>query len=127
VATRILIVEDEIVIRKNLCAFLRKEGYEVTEARDGAHAVELLSTEPFDLLITDFVMPNLNGPELVEHVSSVFPNTPVILVSGYLPSKAAKENFAGRVEFLGKPIALEDLLSVVERLLKRPEVKEIRN
>jgi DNA-binding NtrC family response regulator len=119
VAAKILIVEDEIVIRKNFCAFLRKEGYEVAEARDGAHALELLSTERFDLLITDFVMPNLDGPELVEHVSSTLPNIPVILVSGYVPSKSAKENFAGKVEFLEKPIALEDLLAVIKRLLKR--------
>lgn len=118
-AAKILIVEDEIVIRKNLCAFLRKEGYEVTEARDGADAVELLSTDQFDLLITDFVMPNLDGPELVEHVSSRFSSIPVILVSGFVAIKSAKKNFAGKAEFLEKPIALEDLLSVVKRLLQR--------
>jgi DNA-binding NtrC family response regulator len=118
---KILIVEDEIVIRKNLSAFLRKEGYEVTEARDGAHAVELLSTARFDLLITDFIMPNLAGPELIDHVNALFPDTPVILISGYRPSTAVKEDLAGRVEFLEKPMALEDLLSRVERLLKRPQ------
>lgn len=118
-ATKILIVEDEIVIRKNLCAFLRKEGYEITEARDGAQAVELLNTVDFDLMITDFVMPNLDGPELVEYVNSLFPHIPIILLSGYFPSKAAKRDFAERVEFLQKPIALADLLSVIKRLLNR--------
>jgi DNA-binding NtrC family response regulator len=119
VAAKILIVEDEIVIRKNLCAFLRKEGYEVTEARDGAQAIELLNSEHFDLMITDFAMPNLTGPELVEHVNALSPDIPIILLSGYLPSKSAKRDFAERVEFLEKPIALEDLLSAVERVLKR--------
>jgi DNA-binding NtrC family response regulator len=117
-AAKILIVEDETLIRKNICAFLRKEGYEVTEARDGAQAADLLNSERFDLLITDIALPHLNGSELVEHVNGVSPQTPVILVSGYLPSSLSDSAVSGAVTFLEKPIALKALLRVIQRLLK---------
>jgi CheY-like chemotaxis protein len=76
---RILVVEDEHVTRTNICDFLRQEGYQVNEAPDGAQALEMVKKGRFDLIISDFVLPKLNGLNLVEHVHSFSPKVPVIL------------------------------------------------
>lgn len=116
-AKRILVIEDNDSIRKITCEFLRKADFEIDEANDGTEAVELLNKQRFDLVISDFVMPRMNGFRVVEHVHSTSPETPVIFVSAYLPRKSAETLLRGMAEFIEKPFALDDLLSMVHRLL----------
>jgi CheY-like chemotaxis protein len=120
-ARTILIVEDDVVIRKSISQTLRQEGYEVDEASDGAQAVELLSERRFDLVISDFVMPRMDGLKVVEQVHSVSPQTPVIFLTGYLSRKSAESLLHGMAEFVQKPVTEELLLAKVQRLL-RPKV-----
>jgi CheY-like chemotaxis protein len=120
-ARTILIVEDDLVIRKSISQTLRQEGYEVDEASDGAQAVELLSERRFDLVISDFVMPRMDGLKVVEQVHSVSPQTPVIFLTGYLSRKSAESLLHGMAEFVQKPVTEELLLAKVQRLL-RPKV-----
>lgn len=116
---RILIVEDESITRANIAEFLRKEGYDVDEARDGAQAVDLCDIRRFDLVITDFLMPaHLNGLELVGRIRLIFPQVPVILVSAYLSSTMAKALLQRPAEFVAKPIELDVLLATVKHLLQ---------
>jgi DNA-binding NtrC family response regulator len=112
----ILIVEDESIIRNSICEMLRKKGYEVEEASDGAQAVELIDRRRFDLVISDFLMPKLNGAKLVEHLRSIAPRTPVILLTGFL-SRQAAEALLPLTEFVEKPVSLDVLVSMIERVL----------
>jgi len=120
-ARTILIVEDDLVIRKSISQTLRQEGYEVDEASDGAQAVELLNERRFDLVISDFVMPRMDGLKVVEQVHSVSPQTPVIFLTGYLSRKSAESLLHGMAEFVQKPVSEELLVAKVQRLL-RPRV-----
>jgi CheY-like chemotaxis protein len=118
VAHKILIVEDEFLSRDNLCKFLGSEGYIIREASNGAEALEKLASESFDLVITDFVMPHVDGLRLIELVRDKWPQLPVILITGYLSANAGQIILAGRAaQIITKPINLEDLLTAVKRIL----------
>jgi CheY-like chemotaxis protein len=115
---QILVVEDDLLTRKQISEFLREESYEVHEAGDGTDAVKLLENRHFDLMITDFSMPQLDGVRLVERIHRKSPNTPVIFVSGYITIDSAKALLPGMAEILSKPIRLEELLATIKRLLE---------
>jgi CheY-like chemotaxis protein len=72
-AANILVVEDDLLNRDLICKVLRKEGHRVVEACDGAIALEILEVLAFDLVITDFMMPKLNGIKFVEHLRCLQP------------------------------------------------------
>jgi DNA-binding NtrC family response regulator len=117
---RILIVEDDSIIRSTTSELLRKEGYDVEEAGDGHQALELLKNQRFDLVITDFAMRRVNGLALVERIHSSSPDVPMILITGYISRSTGKALLKGRAEFIRKPVQFEDLSSTVKRLLRRP-------
>jgi CheY-like chemotaxis protein len=118
-AARILLVEDESIVRMNLGDVLRNEGYEIEEARDGAQAVELFQNRQFDLVITDLVMPELDGFKLIARVRSISPGIPVVLITAYLSRQAGKAILQGSSVFIAKPIQLDELTAAVKHLLQR--------
>jgi DNA-binding NtrC family response regulator len=117
-AASILVIEDDSLIRGLICKMLGKEGYQVVEASNGAQALKLLSLQRFDLVITDFVMPKLNGPKLVKELHSVHPRIPIILMTGYLSVIKSKAILDGEAEILPKPFELAVLRSNIQRLLR---------
>jgi CheY-like chemotaxis protein len=121
-AGKILVVEDDVVLRKSIAQLLQKEGYVVEEAPDGAQALGLLNQRRFDLVISDFVMPRMDGLKVVEQVHALCPQTPVIFLTGYLSRKSAEALLHGMAEFVQKPVTDELLLAKVEGLL-RPKVQ----
>lgn len=114
----ILVVDDDGYARGTICRALRASGYESTGARNGAQAVFLLQRDRFDLVITDFAMPRLNGVKLVNFVRSLYPKIPVIFISGYLSETASNALLNGAAEVLAKPFELDHLTSIVKRLLE---------
>jgi CheY-like chemotaxis protein len=116
-AANILVVEDDLLNRDLICKVLRKEGYKVVEACDGAIALEILQVLPFDLVITDFMMPKLNGIEFVEHLHSLQPRIPIIFITGFLSVISSKTILDNVAEVLAKPFELDVLRSTVHRLL----------
>lgn len=116
-AQNILVVEDDALTRTSLCQALQVGGYQVTEARDGSQAVELLDEQPFDLVVADFVLPKLHGFYLVDLIHSKWPQIPLLVISGYLSKNAAEVLLAGSAKFIAKPVDAEVLLSTVGRLL----------
>jgi DNA-binding NtrC family response regulator len=117
---RILLVEDEALIRTAIAELLRNDGYHVGEATDGGQALQLLAEEKFDLVICDFVLPApaIDGFHLIDKIQYHYPNTRILIVSGYLPAGALKVAVRERIEFLSKPFECEVLLSLVRRLLE---------
>jgi CheY-like chemotaxis protein len=116
-AAKILVVDDEIVTRRNVGRFLVGEGHEIIEAADGFEALELLTKNAFDLLIADFVMPHLDGFRLIDIVHSRWPKTSMLLMTGYLSEEAGKTILAGKAEVITKPVDLAHLLAVVGQML----------
>ena len=117
-AANVLVVEDDRLNRNLICKVLRNEGHQVFEACDGAEALDLLYAQHFDLVITDFVMPRLNGLKLVELVHPLRPRLPIILITGYLSTTSGKAILDKVAEFIPKPFELNVLRSTVQRLLE---------
>jgi DNA-binding NtrC family response regulator len=118
VAHKILVVEDEFSSRDSLCKFLGRESYIIREASNGAEALEKIAGENFDLVVTDFVMPHIDGLRLVELVHAKWPQLPVILITGYLSANAGQIILEGMAaEIITKPIKLDELLKAVKRIL----------
>jgi len=114
---KILIVDDDAVMRYTLHRFLRNQGYEVREAANGVEALEILNVDTVDLVITDYIMPEMNGIELLESIQVRWPTMPVVLLTGYLSADAAKTILEGRAHFLSKPVTLKQLLSNIRQLI----------
>jgi CheY-like chemotaxis protein len=114
----ILIVEDEVVVRYQLAQTLRDQGYEVTEAANGNEAIEFLTKQSFNLIISDFMLPKLHGFDLVNLVRSQLPNTPLIVISGYLSENHGPAMLEGLADFIRKPIDPDLLLARVRRFLQ---------
>ena len=116
----VLIVEDEAALRKLVRHVLEADGKRVLDAADGRAALEVLEREGdgIDLLITDVVMPGMNGPELVEIVSERWPALKVIYSSGYTDSRLAGRGFdETKVELLRKPFTVDELRRRVDEAL----------
>jgi CheY-like chemotaxis protein len=114
---RILVTDDEESIRKALEKRLRKSGHEVATAQDGMEALELLGSQSFDLLITDYKMPRMDGLELLAHVKSVKPALPVLMITGTSTENPEVFLEQGAQAYLLKPIAREDLEATLQRIL----------
>jgi len=115
---RILVVDDEPMIRTLITLLLRKFGYQVESAEDGAVAWEALQTKPYDLLITDHNMPKITGVELIKHLRSARMALPVVMVAGILPEEELAQNPSLHLAAtLPKPFGLADLLDTVSNAL----------
>jgi two-component system, cell cycle sensor histidine kinase and response regulator CckA len=113
----ILVAEDDRLVRQVVVTVLRRAGYLVLESTDPEHALQLSREQagPIDLLLTDVVMPMMNGKELARRLCTQRPGLPVLYMSGY-----ADEAFHGVVDadvhFLAKPISPDQLLTAVEEV-----------
>ncbi len=122
-AIRVLLVEDEALIRVMITDFLGDEGFEVTEARDGEEAFRLLDTVGgFDVLFTDVRMPGmLGGIDVALRARRQHPGLPVLIVSGYSAELTTR---LGALEpaavFLGKPYRLRQVADTLKRLARKP-------
>jgi DNA-binding NtrC family response regulator len=117
----ILIVEDEDSVRSIIGAVLRRQGYDVLEASTPGRACEIFAARPsIDLLLTDMVMPDMNGPALAQRLIGVRPELRVLFISGYatVATPAAADNH--NVSFLSKPFQASVLTERVRQVLARP-------
>lgn len=116
----LLLVEDEDAVRSFSARALRKKGYNVLEAGSGEQALDLLKerSEPIDLVITDVVMPQIDGPTLVNRIRADRPELKVIFISGYTETPFRKHLDADtNVHFLAKPFSLKQLAATVKEVL----------
>ena len=116
---RILVVDDEEMIRLLLVEILAGAGYDVTTAADGVEAIDYLESDGFDLIISDSNMPGAGGFQVVETAKRVDPQRPVIVISGR-PTAESRMRLIGhpRLEYVPKPFDGEQLTRMVEKLLE---------
>jgi len=115
---RILLAEDDQVMREYLARALERAGYAVSAVDRGTAALPLLETERFDLLLTDIVMPEMDGIELAQKAGEMCPDLRVMFITGFaaVTLKAGKTMPQARV--LSKPFHLRDLVLEVDRLFE---------
>jgi two-component system cell cycle sensor histidine kinase/response regulator CckA len=126
----ILLVEDEDAVRLFGARALRNKGYEVLEAHSGEEALERISNHdrPIDLLITDVVMPRMDGPTLIRAVRERWPRMKVIYISGYAEDAFRKRlDETGAIHFLPKPFSLKQLAGKVKEVMEAPARAEGRD
>jgi CheY-like chemotaxis protein len=115
----ILVVEDEPASLECISHFLRKQGYEVREARDGAEAIELIDNSQFDLVLSDIRMPRVDGVALATNILSRVPTIPIILMTA-VPFELTR-SLGYNVPCLSKSILLDELRTNVQTALARGE------
>ena len=120
----VLIVDDEVNIRRVLAAMLKREGYEVTTAADGEQALGVLNKTPVHVVVTDLVMPRLGGMELLRRVSADFPDVPVIVITahGSVDSAVAALK-AGAFDYITKPFEQDDLKKVIAKAARAHDLE----
>jgi len=124
-AFRILVAEDEEITLNNIVDTLQEEGYDVTGARDGSAALEKLTEEHFDILITDIKMPGPSGLDLLESIKKNRQATDVILVTGFGSISSAVEAMRqGAYDYITKPFDLDELVLRVKKILDQKALKK---
>lgn len=115
---RILLAEDDEDMRKFLVKALESAGYEVISFGNGSEAYERLKEEPFTLLLTDIVMPEMDGIELARRAADLDPDLKIMFITGFAAVALNPDSQAPKdAKVLSKPFHLRDLVSEIERLL----------
>ena len=113
---RILLAEDDQVMREYLTRALERAGYAVAAVDRGTAAIPLLETEPFDLLLTDIVMPEMDGIELAQKAQEIAPGMRVMFITGFAAVTLKAGSAMPNARILSKPFHLRDLVMEVDRL-----------
>jgi two-component system cell cycle sensor histidine kinase/response regulator CckA len=116
---RILLVEDEDMVRAVAERALTRQGYTVETACDGEEALSLLNTgREYDLVLTDVVMPNMDGPSMARQVRAMLPAQPILFMSGYAEEQLRQSINLDNVHFLPKPFSVQQIAEAVRDALK---------
>ena len=123
-AVHVLVVDDEPAVRRLAGRALAEEGFVVHEAADGAEALAVVrdGLEPIDVIVSDVIMPRLNGVDLYLAISSSHPQIAFILMSGYAMSELENMGVAAPCGILSKPFAVTRLVEEVRRCLNGSSV-----
>ena len=113
---RILLAEDDDSMRAYLTRALEKSGYEVVAVDRGTAALPLIESDRFDLLLTDIVMPEMDGIELAQHAATAAPDMRVMFITGFSAVTLKAEQAVPKAKVLSKPFHLRDLVLEVERI-----------
>ena len=119
--TRILVVDDESYVRDLLKRVLTRRGHDVDVAADGEAALELMGEHRYDLVLTDVVMPGIDGFDLLRRVKATYPAVTVIVLTGYARKQSISDFLLyGADEYLSKPFQVQALLDSVDRVVGDP-------
>lgn len=124
---KILVVEDERDLNRFVCISLRNAGYDVTPAYDGAEALEKMEGEKFDLVLTDIMMPKMDGFELCESIRSFEKEMPVIFMTAKDDKLSKLTGYSlGVDDYVVKPFDMDILLMKISAILRRARIKNDR-
>ncbi len=118
----ILVVDDESAIRYSITKTLQRVGYQVESAASGEEALDMLSQQPYDVVLTDIRMPGISGVELLARIKEESPDAIVILLTGYASLDTAVESLRlGAHDYLIKPSSSQDIRDSVSRGIERAQ------
>jgi DNA-binding NtrC family response regulator len=121
---RILVVDDEEIIRDSMRYILEKEGHEVETAKDGLEALKKAENKPFEIVITDLEMPELKGIELLEKLQKITPETFVLIITAYASIETAISALRkGASDYIIKPLEFDDIIFRINRLLQHRKLE----
>lgn len=115
---RILLAEDDTSMREYLQRALQRVGYDVDAVGCGTEAVPLLEADRYDLLLTDIVMPEMDGIELAQKASALDPEIRVMFITGFAAVALQSGRAAPEAKMLSKPFHLKDLVAEVDRIFQ---------
>ena len=119
----ILVVEDDEILNKMICSKLRQESYSVFAAFDGEQALDLLDKEHIDLIISDIMMPNMDGYQLARELRDAAYTIPILMVTAKNQFEDMEKGFrAGTDDYMIKPISMRELVLRVKALLRRAQI-----
>ena len=118
----VLVIDDEAIVRVSCKRVLEPQGYEVALTERGEDALKMLQEKEFDVVITDLLMPDMDGLEVLKRIKQQWAHIPVIIITGYgTASTAAKALELGAFEVIEKPFTPDAILQVVNRALSAKE------
>jgi len=118
--SRILVIDDERSIRNTLKEILQYEKYDVDLAEDGAHGLELLGKNEYDVVLCDIKMPGMDGIEVLQNIQASSPDTPVVMISGHGNIDTAVESIKkGAFDYIEKPLDLNRLLITIRNAMDK--------
>ena len=121
----ILLIEDELQLRDNLQILLQSAGYQVTTAANGVEGIQQLREQAFDLVITDLVMPGMDGFKVMDYLRVHSPETVVVAITGYVSAESAITALRkGAYDYLAKPLDVDLVYSVVARALEKVRLQK---
>ena len=124
-ADRVLVVDDEQNLRKVLAATLQREGYEVTVCSNGEEALEAIERDGADVIVTDLVMPRMDGLTLLRRTVAAHPDVPVIVITAHgRIDKAVEAMKAGAFDFLAKPFDNTDLKALIAKACRQSDYNQ---
>jgi two-component system response regulator HydG len=119
----ILIIDDEINIGLLLSKFLTRNGFEVKTSTNGISALELMTKEEFDLVLCDFRLEDTDGREMLKKIKTSYPNTGVIIITGYSDIKLAVELIKmGAFDYISKPLYPDEILNTINKALEAQKI-----
>ncbi|MDQ7031468.1 MAG: response regulator [Desulfonauticus sp.] len=122
---KILILDDEPIVTKRLKSSLEKIGYEVETFNRSIDALERCRKHRFDIVITDLKMEGIDGIEFLTEVKELYPDTEVIVITGFATMDTAKESFKrGVLDFLAKPFRISELKEVLHKATEKIKAKK---
>ncbi|MDH3392680.1 MAG: diguanylate cyclase [Desulfobulbaceae bacterium] len=120
---RLLIVDDDPLILELLGIFITSFGYEFEAASDGVEALQKIEATDFAIVITDMIMPNMDGMQLLEHIREEYPDTGVIVVTGHTGTFSYTDVIkAGASDFISKPFNSDELEAKIKRILREQQI-----
>lgn len=123
----ILVVDDDARLNKSICAYLGKNGYEATGCVTASDAYDQLFEKTYDLIISDIMMPEIDGFEFSEHVRREDANIPILFVTARDDFPSKQRGFKiGIDDYMTKPVDLDELLLRIEALLRRAKINSTR-
>ena len=124
-SSKILVIDDDVAFCMMMKTFLTKKGYDVFNAFTSAEAEELISSTPFDLVLTDVRLPDSDGVTLLEQIKNKNTQTQVVLMTGYTDIKTAVNVMKlGAFDYIAKPINSDEMLHTIEEALKNKNVSK---
>lgn len=122
----VLIVDDEASARDTIAELLTEEGYRVVTAASGKNALELLEQSPFDLIISDLIMPQMDGIAFTKSLKALGIDAPIIVITGFATIEHAVESMkAGAYDFITKPFNFDQIKITIEKALETKRLQKL--